>query len=145
MQNYVELKTTWLGDANFVRYYLQSYLVGVSKLVIGHRDNDEEVLVIERTNLNQVLQLAKSRERQIKRSRFDPYVCLARARGILDALLKHFRSTEQSVKDDDEFELKIDERQNATITRVADLLAALAPAGASQTATQNPTPQDRNA
>ena len=100
---------------SFVRCYLQCHLVGVSTLAIGYRKNDKGVEYVEEMTLDDVLLAAQDQERK-----FDPNVYLARAHGILDVLLGHFRSMKQSVKDNVEFELRIDKRKNATISCVAD-------------------------
>lgn len=99
------------GDPDYVRWYLQSYLAGVPKLVVGYRDDKGAALVLTETTKG-VRQRALRRE-----ERFDA-IRLGRAHGILSKPLEYFRAPERSISGEDEFELRVDEKGGAWITRL---------------------------
>jgi len=122
LENYIELKTAKSADSQsppshcrvFVKYYLQSYLLGVPTLAIGYRDYREKVFSIKQKSTQQVL-----RDAQRYVPGFDPDVSLGRAHAILSALLEYFRSMGRSVSAKDTFELRVDADGSAWVTSLA--------------------------
>jgi hypothetical protein len=117
VKDYVELKTVKRTDCRFPsihsqellpKWYLQSHLLGIKVLEIGHRNFRNHVFGIVRKSVKDVL-----RDAQKYSPSFNPAVDLGRAHAILSALLVHFRSLGPSVSAQDTFELCVDANGDA--------------------------------
>ena len=118
LENYIELKTAKSTDPRsppgrpqtLVKWYLQSYLLGVPTLAIGYRNYREQVFSIRRKSTREVLQDARGSV-----PGFDPAISLGRVYAILSELLEYFRSLGQSVCARDTFELRVDRNRDVWV------------------------------
>ena len=119
LKDYIELKTSKIDprfppdrrNGRLPRWYMQSYLLGVSTLAVGYRNFRNHVFNVRRKPIEEVL-----RDAQKYVPEFDPAVSLGRAHAILSALLEHFRSLGQSISAQDRFELRVDASGDAWVT-----------------------------